>query len=520
MNNTGGGECMSLWGERYLPGEQIGTGSVETFRARESESGRTVFLHRISGSSQPHNTALLKQLLTCLYHAPDVKRLVIDVNETGDTCYVVTESDPQCLYLREWLKAESLQIELRSAREQNREDAREFLPNGTNDKLSLRPAGLSREPGELSRLFRPLRINTPQDGSNLPDSLGLDGKAPESIPVEKPVVADGPVTFSTPPIAGLASPIAGVEKPSPQPAPMRVIHSVPPSPAETVVPDDFPMPSAAGPGVDEKRSVSQASAVSGNRSGEDSKFLSLLHQYEQQSFDVQPPPAAAVMAREDSNASRLRPAAPAQQKGPESSSREGREPAIPSAGFQSAVQRPASSPSWHRLRSVLGGPDEFTRRLLGRSDRSAAQRPVDDSPMPLASAAADSSARLTGESAGRFSDSAAAAAVPVRQPEEAMIEPESVDSHEPFTTAPEPIVPEQPKAAPEVRTGNVQPQAAQPKRQYTEWSVVLPSSPAMDAQIEAIRNAGSIRRRNSTIVLFTLLALAILLLAYIFLRDS
>jgi hypothetical protein len=83
------------------------TGNVQTFRAREAATGRSVFVHRIAETAQPEQAALLKLLLSCLYRSSTVKELVLDVREEGDLCFVVTESVPQCLLLREWLQFES-----------------------------------------------------------------------------------------------------------------------------------------------------------------------------------------------------------------------------------------------------------------------------------------------------------------------------------------------------------------------------------------------------------------------------
>ena len=98
---------MAFLGGKYLQPEQVITGNVQTFRAREAATGRSVFVHRIAETSQPQQAALLKLLLSCLYRSSAVKELVLDVREEGEFCFVVTESVPQCLLLREWLQFES-----------------------------------------------------------------------------------------------------------------------------------------------------------------------------------------------------------------------------------------------------------------------------------------------------------------------------------------------------------------------------------------------------------------------------
>jgi hypothetical protein len=98
---------MAFLGGKYLQPEQVIAGNVQTFRAREATTGRSVFVHRIAETTQPEQAALLRLLLSCLYRSSAVKELVLDVREEGDLCFVVTESVPQCLLLREWLQFES-----------------------------------------------------------------------------------------------------------------------------------------------------------------------------------------------------------------------------------------------------------------------------------------------------------------------------------------------------------------------------------------------------------------------------
>ena len=100
-------ESFEFLGGRYNRPEQIMTGPVQAFRAQNAATGRTVFIHRVSPTESPEEQAgLLKLLTTALVKSADAKRLVLDFGEESGYWYVVTESDPQCALLREWLQLE------------------------------------------------------------------------------------------------------------------------------------------------------------------------------------------------------------------------------------------------------------------------------------------------------------------------------------------------------------------------------------------------------------------------------
>ena len=100
-------ESFEFLGGRYNRPEQIMSGPVQAFRAQNAASGRTVFIHRVSTTESPEEqAALLKLLTTALVKSADAKRLVLDFGEESGYWYVVTESDPQCALLREWLQLE------------------------------------------------------------------------------------------------------------------------------------------------------------------------------------------------------------------------------------------------------------------------------------------------------------------------------------------------------------------------------------------------------------------------------
>jgi hypothetical protein len=149
---------MSFLGGRYLHTEQVIAGSVQTFRAREAETNRTVFVHRVDDPSSPPQADLMRLLLTCLFRSAAVKQRVLDVIEHGDVIYVVTESVPECLLLREWLHFESDRSDLggRSASLRNPFSADASAPYAT---VTNQPA-VSRLPEAPEELHAKRSIQT------------------------------------------------------------------------------------------------------------------------------------------------------------------------------------------------------------------------------------------------------------------------------------------------------------------------------------------------------------------------
>jgi len=100
-------ESFEFLGGRYNRPEQIMSGPVQAFKAQNAANGRTVFIHRVSTTEAPaEQAALLKLLTTALVKSAEAKRLVLDFGEESGYWYVVTESEPQCALLREWLQLE------------------------------------------------------------------------------------------------------------------------------------------------------------------------------------------------------------------------------------------------------------------------------------------------------------------------------------------------------------------------------------------------------------------------------
>jgi hypothetical protein len=100
-------EPLEFLGGKYQQPEQIVPGDVQTFRAQEAETGRTVFVHRVSTTSgDPQQAALLRLVLLGVFRSPTARNQMLDFGEEPGFCYVVTESAPKCLLLREWLQFE------------------------------------------------------------------------------------------------------------------------------------------------------------------------------------------------------------------------------------------------------------------------------------------------------------------------------------------------------------------------------------------------------------------------------
>ncbi|HEX4809370.1 MAG TPA: hypothetical protein VH325_10590, partial [Bryobacteraceae bacterium] len=99
-------EPLEFLGGKYQQPEQIVSGEVQTFRARESATGRVVFVHRVAADADPKQAALLRLLLTGLFRSSSARNQILDFAEEPGFWYVVTESTEKCLLLREWLQLE------------------------------------------------------------------------------------------------------------------------------------------------------------------------------------------------------------------------------------------------------------------------------------------------------------------------------------------------------------------------------------------------------------------------------
>lgn len=182
---------MSLLSGKYLEAEQAAPGVIQTFRARDLATADPVFVHRISDANCNEQASLLRLLLLCLYRSPAVKKLVLEVREDAEACYVVTESAPQCFLLREWLELEARNAEassrtladLQSVEPKLKDAAPEPLLHEGGGELSLSAPFVSEAPPATPQAapiksIRPL----PPDLSPAPkgassDLLALSGMA-------------------------------------------------------------------------------------------------------------------------------------------------------------------------------------------------------------------------------------------------------------------------------------------------------------------------------------------------------
>ena len=169
-------ETLEFLGGKYQKTEQIVPGPVQTFRAREAASGREVFVHRVSSTEeQAEQTALLRMLTTVLLRSAEARKLVLDFGDDQGFWYVVTESEPRCLILREWLQFELHRAAGSPAAEKHEPEkppvepppmqppARQAQPQA----LPIQPQALkvqqeATQPGEFTRMFEASpRISSP-----------------------------------------------------------------------------------------------------------------------------------------------------------------------------------------------------------------------------------------------------------------------------------------------------------------------------------------------------------------------
>ena len=187
---------MSLLSGKYLQAEQAAPGVIQTFRARDLATGDPVFVHRIGDANCNEQASLLRLLLMCLYRSPAVKKLVLEVREDANACYVVTESAPQCFLLREWLELEARNAEGSNRALADLESAesklKEVAPGppaqeGTGSELSLSVPFVSEAVPATPQAapiksIRPL----PPDFSPAPQSASSDLFALSGIAAKKP----------------------------------------------------------------------------------------------------------------------------------------------------------------------------------------------------------------------------------------------------------------------------------------------------------------------------------------------
>ncbi len=156
-------------GGKYQQSEQILPGPLQTFRAHESSTGRPVFVHRMSTTEDPAQQILLLRLLSlALMRSASARSLILDLSDEAGFWYVVTQSEPQCLALREWLQFEIYQASGEREGPAKRETVEAEMPRSAAAvevkptpaaaaPLNLEPAkpeAPQQEPGEFTRFFQ------------------------------------------------------------------------------------------------------------------------------------------------------------------------------------------------------------------------------------------------------------------------------------------------------------------------------------------------------------------------------
>jgi hypothetical protein len=100
-------ETLKFLRGKYNGGEQILPGVIQTYRATEAATGRSVFVHRVSSTDDAgQQLALYRLLAAALVRSPSVRSMVLDMRDENNDWFVVTDTAPQCLLLREWLQFE------------------------------------------------------------------------------------------------------------------------------------------------------------------------------------------------------------------------------------------------------------------------------------------------------------------------------------------------------------------------------------------------------------------------------
>lgn len=165
-------ETAEFLGGKYQKPEQIRPDPVHTFRTKEVSTGRTVFVHRVSTTEAPaEQTSLLRLLLSAVFRSPSARNLILDYGEEQGFWYVITQGEPQCLQLREWLQFEIDHAGGTAGRTQTSGEApatsKAPAPADDPDRTQLAtpkvgiltpepPAqSASRESGEFTRMFQP-----------------------------------------------------------------------------------------------------------------------------------------------------------------------------------------------------------------------------------------------------------------------------------------------------------------------------------------------------------------------------
>ena len=200
-------EPAQFLGGKYRNPERFASDPIEGFRAREAKTGRYVFVHRVSLSERPEEQArLLRLLLTATFRSVSVRKMILDFGEDEGSWYVVTEGEPECLLLKNWLESEinkNQDAPVRTGEGPEPPEEIETLigPMPISEKphaLSAMPEAAVSDSGEFTRIFRP--DSTSRKESGLPESVSAkaepgivphDGREwpPPTRVVQRPVLA-------------------------------------------------------------------------------------------------------------------------------------------------------------------------------------------------------------------------------------------------------------------------------------------------------------------------------------------
>lgn len=158
------GEPRELLAGKYHQAEEVVSGSIQTFRARDASTGRPVYVHRIcSDDRNAEDVALLKLILQAIFRSPKARERVLDFTDEPGYVYVVTEQRPQCLHLREWLELETSPPPM--AETTIKDMAASPAPGSAPESPLAEPPAVHEPPmkdiGEFTRLFNASRPAAP-----------------------------------------------------------------------------------------------------------------------------------------------------------------------------------------------------------------------------------------------------------------------------------------------------------------------------------------------------------------------
>jgi len=201
-------EAFEFLGGRYNRPEQIMSGPVQAFKAQNAANGRTVFIHRVSTTEAPaEQSALLKLLTTALVKSAEAKRLVLDFGEESGYWYVVTESEPQCALLREWL-----QLQIDAAFAGSKPAGKASAPLATTPATTSSAPTQKADPGEFTRFLQRPSLNSPGTSAGTASRLGQKPAPPP------PPVGEFSRIFQNPPAIPGENASASPSAPPPEPA--------------------------------------------------------------------------------------------------------------------------------------------------------------------------------------------------------------------------------------------------------------------------------------------------------------